>query len=266
MNELSRSKVNKLGERLRSVEAPSVDDLEMLERVRRAHEDARLEVVETLRREGLKGTDRPKTTSTIIEKLRRESGMNLSRMQDIAGVRLVIEGNRNDQDRAVERILGLFPDARTSDRREKPSHGYRAVHVIVRIQGWLVEVQVRTHLQDRWAQIMERLADRFGRQIRYGQPPSEPDAELAPGVTRQALVDVLMSFSEEVDGVEKAAAMLIEVEREVEEAEQVDPTLPTRLAEVRAKVVETEREIRITLERLYAALDLAASDRPDSHR
>ena len=264
MNELSRSKVNKLGERLRSVEAPSVDDLEMLEKVRRAHEDARREVVETLRREGLKGTDRPKTTSTIIEKLRRESGMNLSRMQDIAGVRLVIEGTRNDQDRTVERILELFPDARTSDRREKPSYGYRAVHVIVRVQGWLVEVQVRTQLQDQWAQIMERLADRFGRQIRYGDPPSQPDTELAPGVTRQALVDVLMSFSEEVDGVERTAVLLSEVEREIQETEPVDPTLSTRLVEVRSRVVETEAEIRSTLERLYAVLDPTANDGSDS--
>jgi Region found in RelA / SpoT proteins len=96
-------------------------------------------------------------------------------MQDIAGVRLVIEGTRLDQDRVVERILELFPDARMVDRREKPSYGYRAVHVIVRTRGCLVEVQVRTYLQNMWAQIIERLADLYGRQIRYGEPPTDPD-------------------------------------------------------------------------------------------
>jgi ppGpp synthetase/RelA/SpoT-type nucleotidyltranferase len=33
------------------------------------------------------------------------------------------------------------------DRREKPSHGYRAVHVIVECGGRMVEIQVRTELQ-----------------------------------------------------------------------------------------------------------------------
>ncbi|HEU4398663.1 MAG TPA: hypothetical protein VFU54_12630, partial [Actinomycetota bacterium] len=89
MNKLSGSQVDKLGRRLRNVVTPSVKDLRLLEQVRRAHEDARLEVVQTLMADGLQGTSRLKTTSTIIEKLRRESTMHLSRMQDIAGVRLV---------------------------------------------------------------------------------------------------------------------------------------------------------------------------------
>jgi hypothetical protein len=95
---LSGSQVDKLGRRLRNAETPSLEDLGLLERVRRAHEDARLEVVQALLAEGLEGTSRLKTTSTIIEKLRRESTMHLARMQDIAGVRLgvvpgeVVEG------------------------------------------------------------------------------------------------------------------------------------------------------------------------------
>jgi ppGpp synthetase/RelA/SpoT-type nucleotidyltranferase len=163
VDKLSGSQVDKLGRRLRTAETPSVEDLQLLEQLRRAHENARLEVVQALLAEGLQGTSRLKTTSTIIEKLRRESTMHLSRMQDIAGVRLVIdserpEQERPEQDRVVERIHQLFPDARTVDRRVRPSYGYRAVHVIVRTQGCLVEVQVRTHMQDRWAQIIERLA------------------------------------------------------------------------------------------------------------
>jgi ppGpp synthetase/RelA/SpoT-type nucleotidyltranferase len=125
VNKLSGSQVDKLGRRLRDCETPSVEDLRLLEQVRRSHENARLEVVQALLAEGLQGTSRLKTTSTIIEKLQRESTMDLSRMQDIAGVRLVIDGERPDQDRVVERIRQLFPDAWTIDRRVRPSCGYR---------------------------------------------------------------------------------------------------------------------------------------------
>jgi ppGpp synthetase/RelA/SpoT-type nucleotidyltranferase len=210
VNKLSGSQVDKLGRRLRNAETPSIEDLQLLEQVRRADEDARLEVVQTLLAEGLQGTSRLKTTSTIVEKLRRESTMHLSLMQDIAGVRLVIDGGRLDQDRVVERIHRLFPDARTIDRRVRPSYGYRAVHIIVRTQGCLVEVQVRTHLQDTWAQMMERLADIFGRQIRYGEPPTDADRKVARGMTRQDWVDLHMALSDILDGVELEAVVVDE--------------------------------------------------------
>jgi ppGpp synthetase/RelA/SpoT-type nucleotidyltranferase len=49
--------------------------------------------------------------------------------------------------------LTLFEGAvDIDDRREKPSHGYRAVHVIPRVDAHSIEIQVRTPLQDIWAQ------------------------------------------------------------------------------------------------------------------
>jgi hypothetical protein len=256
---LSGSQVDKLGRRLRNAETPSLEDLGLLERVRRAHEDARLEVVQTLLAEGLEGTSRLKTTSTIIEKLRRESTMHLARMQDIAGVRLVIDGGRLEQDRVVERICGLFPDARPVDRREKPSYGYRAVHVIIQTRGCLVEVQVRTYLQDMWAQIVERLADLYGRQIRYGEPPTNPDVEIAPGWTRRALVALFMPWSNEVDRVETAAALLAELERRAETSADAAARL-AGMSELRARLDQAERQLRNALEPLHAALHPATVD------
>jgi ppGpp synthetase/RelA/SpoT-type nucleotidyltranferase len=46
-----------------------------------------------------------------------------------------------------------------------PRAGYRAVHVITKTDGIPVEVQFRTDLQNKWAQVFERLADECGRQI-----------------------------------------------------------------------------------------------------
>jgi len=55
--------------------------------------------------------------------------------QDVVGARIVIDGGRREQNDAVERVMQAFqlgPKAPVKvDRREKPSHGYRAVHVIV---------------------------------------------------------------------------------------------------------------------------------------
>ena len=52
----------------------------------------------------------------------------------------------------------LFPQARVLDLRARPSHGYRAIHVAPMIDGYRVEVQVRTNLQHLWAELSETLA------------------------------------------------------------------------------------------------------------
>jgi hypothetical protein len=57
-----------------------------------------------------------------------------------------------------------------------PSFGYQAVHVIVTASQCAVEIQVRTPLQDLWAQVVEGIADRFGRGIRYGSWDTLPTA------------------------------------------------------------------------------------------
>jgi hypothetical protein len=234
VNKLSGSQVDKLGRRLRNEEPPSVEDLRLLEQVRRAHEDARLEVVQALLAEGLQGTSRLKTTSTIIEKLQRESTMHLSRMQDIAGVRLVIEGTRLDQDRVVERILELFPDARMVDRREKPSYGYRAVHVIVRTQG-------------AWSRYRSGPTFRTcGRRSLSASPTCmagrSATASLPPTPT--------------------AAARLAELERRAQTSADAAARL-AGMSDVRERLDHAERQLRNALEPLYAALHPAAVDDAD---
>jgi hypothetical protein len=54
------------------------------------------------------------------------------------------------------------------DRRERPSHGYRAMHVVVQQQGKPVEIQVRTRLQHLWAELSEKLSDVEDPSIKYG--------------------------------------------------------------------------------------------------
>jgi len=123
-----------------------------------------------LKKLGLKPVSRPaKSTASIIAKLNRERG-RLSKMQDIAGCRVEVD-NIAQQDRVVQDIIAKFPDAVEYDRRQKPSHGYRAVHLVVDINGFLVEIQVRTSLQHGWASAVESLADRIDPDIKYGGGP-----------------------------------------------------------------------------------------------
>ena len=133
---------------------------------------------------GYQAHTRVKTTTTLAEKLRRERSMRLSRVQDLAGARITVS-DRIAQDEARDAIArhfeGLGCPCRVVDRRATPSHGYRAVHVVVQVDGIPVEIQIRTELQNTWAQIMERLADQWGRGIRYGQDPVQPDRRVVAG-------------------------------------------------------------------------------------
>ena len=72
----------------------------------------------------------------------------------------------------VSDLLAIFPDAVMYDRRIRPSNGYRAVHVVVCVDGFFVEIQIRTLLQHEWASAMERLADDVGPEIKYGGGPA----------------------------------------------------------------------------------------------
>ena len=94
--------------------------------------------------------------------------MRLTQVQDIAGCRVIVS-DILEQDRVVGSLLfGAFNDARIVDRREEPSYGYRAVHIVVEMFGKVVEIQVRTTFQHMWAEISEKYADLYGSDVKYG--------------------------------------------------------------------------------------------------
>ena len=166
---LTISQLNKLGERLRR-DPDNKDALRLLETFRLSFTQSYDRVFGQLRELGLDPAGRPaKSTQSIIAKLVRLR-TRLSRMQDIAGCRVEVE-NIPQQDRVVGQIAKFYPEAQIDDLRVEPSHGYRAVHVIVKVAGFPVEIQVRTPLQNSWAQATESLADSFDPEIKYGGGP-----------------------------------------------------------------------------------------------
>lgn len=103
----STAQINALGDRLRRAERPSAADLEQLQSVRADYDAPLHRIEEHLRSRGLHPTSRLKTVGTIVDKLKRER-TRLSKMQDIAGVRIVITGGLDDQHRVVGQIASDF--------------------------------------------------------------------------------------------------------------------------------------------------------------
>jgi ppGpp synthetase/RelA/SpoT-type nucleotidyltranferase len=185
---ISGSQLKKLTRRLRDG-AETPEDLHTLADVliyyrqvlERAHTDvARLCAETPAHTEPM--APRVKTLRTTLQKLHRQPDLHsLAQIRDLAGLRVVVHGTRADQDDFVARVVARLPDARPTkviDRRLDPRAGYRAVHIEVRREGILLEVQVRTALQHQWAELFERTADRLGRGLRYDEPVQlTPEAE-----------------------------------------------------------------------------------------
>ena len=248
---VSRTQIDRLGDRLREGDI-SDDDLRMLHEYRRSFSESYEFVVSAIRTKlGFDPTGRPaKSTTSISEKLQRES-IRLTQVQDIAGCRLVVSDIAEQND-VVESLAGLFNMASVVDRRKQPSHGYRAVHVIVRSQERLVEIQVRTSLQHSWAELSEKLSDVVDPSIKYGGGSSE-DQEL------------LKDYADLITGVENFEAELVSQRdrlsklrsnRSLVEDQQNAVMLTQR------KIEETEGEVLLLRKRMLTLLQGAIDNLP----
>jgi ppGpp synthetase/RelA/SpoT-type nucleotidyltranferase len=172
---LSRSAINRLGKTIRDS-----DDVSQIVR-----SDAFLEyrslgaevqshfhrsIVDLLPNRSI--SSRVKTIGTIKEKLQREQSLQLSNMDDAVGIRVTGDMALYEQDEVARRLLTVYPDSVIKDRRLNPTSGYRALHLIVKHEILHIEIQIRTEIQSIWANAFERLADDWGRQIRYGGDPN----------------------------------------------------------------------------------------------
>lgn len=214
----SKSEVNRLGERLRAG-PPTTLDLELLNDFRRTFAPS-FAAVEAAVRELVRGevSGRPsKTTPSIVAKLRRGT-LQLSRMQDIAGIRIV-GPDVEWQDETMRALTVRWPESRLVDRRLKPTHGYRAVHVIPSLGQLPVEIQVRTRLQHLWAQVSERGADLAGWDLKYGGGPP-------------ALVATLLRLSDIVARLESATVA-------------DDPNLPEARRSAELELLDILRDVPI---------------------
>lgn len=170
----SKSRVNRAGDRVRAGN-PTPEDLQVIDDWRAAHR-AVLNTFQAILRERARGNgvtvaQRHKRRRTIFDKLRRFPSMHLSRMDDVAGCRLIFK-NVAELYAFRERFhRARFKHKRRNDldkydymKRPKPT-GYRGVHDVYEydvnsevgkpLTGLYVEIQYRTLVQHAWATAVE---------------------------------------------------------------------------------------------------------------
>jgi ppGpp synthetase/RelA/SpoT-type nucleotidyltranferase len=151
-------------------------------------------------------------------------------MQDIAGCRVVVDDIPKQSD-AIEALGKIFESMVIIDRRKKPSHGYRAVHVVVKLRGQPIEIQVRTALQHMWAELSEKLSDVVDPAIKYGGG-------------RDPFRTILANTSSLVERVEAEEQRLTDALRVAPPEEKQPDDMRDAIATARAGLKEVQIQLR----------------------
>lgn len=158
--------IKRLGERLRECKEKHIsdEDLDILQAHRLSFTEPLFRVFKELNQyktiveRSAITAFRLKRISTIINKTIRKPKMQLNRMWDIAGIRLIF---RNEE--SVRKMLELIKAnynlrGPIRDRFTNPKEiGYRAIHVYITdsISGKVIEIQLRTLESHNWATLVE---------------------------------------------------------------------------------------------------------------
>jgi putative GTP pyrophosphokinase len=170
----SKSRVSRAGDNVRNNTA-TTEDLKVIEEWRAAHRGV-LNTFQAILRTRTKGTtvtvaQRHKRKNTIFDKLRRLPGMQLARMDDVAGCRLIFKNIKE-----LNKFRDTFHKAKFNHkRRNEPDKynyiktpkdtGYRGIHDVYEydvnsesgknLAGLYIEIQYRTLVQHAWATAVE---------------------------------------------------------------------------------------------------------------
>ena len=220
MSDLTTSRVNRAGQRIRRIARGQETDSERLAAAidtlvgfRALHAiplqtaTRGLRSAVTSERLPVQVLQRLKRVPTIIDKLLREPTLPLSRIQDIGGCRAILPTIPDI--RAVQERLARPSRARElvafSDYIDDPrDSGYRGVHLIMLYRGRIVEIQLRTPVMHEWAATVERLADRYGEDYKGAWHP----------VVGPFLAVVSEAMSIEESGGSVRASLVTEVDRQ----------------------------------------------------
>lgn len=170
----SKSRVNSAGKKVREGN-PTDEDLRSIEEWRAAHRAVLNTFQASLRtrtrNKSIVVGQRHKRRNTIFNKLRRIPKMELARMDDIAGCRLIFDSMEDLLDFRRQFHKARFRHKRKNENDKydyiaRPKNtGYRGVHDVYaydvnskngdRYKGLLIEIQYRTQVQHAWATAVE---------------------------------------------------------------------------------------------------------------
>ena len=184
----SRERVTKAGNRVRDGVATE-EDLAIIDTWREAHRHVINSFQATLRNR-TRGTDivvaqRHKRKRTIIDKLNRYPKMQLGRMDDVAGCRLIF-GTIEELSEFRKKFHGArFNHKRKNDEKKydyiihPKESGYRGIHDVYEYdvksvagrdrKGLLIELQYRTVYQHAWATCVEMVGFLTEDQPKFGR-------------------------------------------------------------------------------------------------
>ncbi len=161
---------------------------------------------------------RLKRKPQILRKLRRFKS-RLTQLQDIGGCRIIVRKNENVDllcdfiRKQAEKTNGLSVDKITDYRgKGRDDSGYRALHILLKQDGTLLELQIRSKIQHYWAESIERTSVVYGHYLKeqegdrvvldYFKVLSDIfsclESGLSPDGKQQAELEQLRSQSEEI--------------------------------------------------------------------
>lgn len=127
---------------------------------------------------------RMKRLPSIVKKLQKNKGMQLARMQDIGGLRAVV-----DSVAQVRKLHEIYTNGSlahelvdTDDYIQTPKPtGYRSLHLIYKYQnplaseyeGLCLELQIRTRLQHAWATAVETIGSFLNQALKSNEGPED---------------------------------------------------------------------------------------------
>jgi len=163
---VSNTRVNKIGENI-SARGGKItpEELEVLQEFRTSFSKPLVNVFNTMREiaDNVHPSSiiafRLKRIDTIINKLSREEGMELSRMGDIGGVRCIFynEGEVYKAKELIEKEFVSGGKTRDYINEIKRDIGYKSIHMYVKdpISNKRIEIQLRTLDHHNWATLIE---------------------------------------------------------------------------------------------------------------
>ena len=174
--ELSNSQITKLGDRLRN--DCTKDDLGMLDGFRQTFskvDEAAYTIIKQVLPTSKECTitkRKRKTQQSIVDKLRRQKNLRLAQMQDIAGCRIVLNSGIEQANEIKSVLVNALREPWQVESKERVENGYRAIHIIAKLDKKCYEIQLRTYAQDIWANLVESMSDEKNT-LKYGGSEQE---------------------------------------------------------------------------------------------
>ena len=174
---ISKTKIKNIGNSIKN-NSLSQDDLSIFSEWRSSHAILTRELAKTLKRKSIKNSiisRRLIRQSSIFAKLTRYPQMQLNRMQDIGGVRIILK-NQKEVYKLSEELIKLYGSNKKAmfelkkpidDYIANPKEydGYRSIHHVYSysgsskqkefLRGMFIELQIRTKIQHIWATTLE---------------------------------------------------------------------------------------------------------------